>query len=109
MYFQLIDEMAFSVLGKRHFEPAERTERECQTGQTVAVAILFNNVINGNPVAFAVDRIHPAAPEGKDQDDFIARKIRLISERRGHEKTAEWHPGLLDDSPAHGAARGPSP
>ncbi|MFC6048966.1 hypothetical protein ACFPYM_14140, partial [Methylobacterium hispanicum] len=53
--------------------------------------LLLHEPANGSPIAMALDRIAPPAP---DADDRLARGIREISRRRGHDEVSAWHPGL---------------
>lgn len=53
--------------------------------------ILCHCVQNGNPVAFAMDRICPASSLS---DDLTARLVREVSRVRGHNETPHWNPGL---------------
>lgn len=56
--------------------------------------IACHDIANGNPVAIAVDRIHPAPAAWADRHDWIARYVREISAARGHEQTPYWSPDL---------------
>lgn len=53
------------------------------------VSILFHSFYNGNPVAIALDRVVPPAP---DSGDFLAKEMFTVSERRGHEPAPSWRP-----------------
>lgn len=55
------------------------------------IDILFRDAANGNPVAFALDRL--VAPTLTSTDRF-ARSIREVSRTRGFEETGKWSPGL---------------
>jgi hypothetical protein len=55
---------------------------------------LCHCVANGNPVAFAADRICQAPEAGADRQDWVARHVREISRARGHEETPYWSPEL---------------
>jgi len=118
--WHLVPEVA-KRLGANHLEPNEGIRyagisapelRQC-TGiylQNVAIAewdrarfeqerpnaaeILCHQVQNGNPVAFAVDRICAAPAAGEDRDDLTARLMREISRVRGFEPTPHWSPML---------------
>lgn len=56
--------------------------------------LLLHQVQNGNPVAFAMDRICAAPPKGEDRDDLTARLVREISRVRGLDETPHWSPAL---------------
>lgn len=62
-----------------------------------ACEILNHSVANGNPVAFAIDRLAPPPEPGQDEYDYIARHVREISQARGHRETARWSPELQND------------
>jgi hypothetical protein len=55
--------------------------------------LLLHDPPNGSPIAIALDRL---APPGPHADDHIARHLREVSTRRGHETTSAWHPGLQE-------------
>ncbi len=55
------------------------------------VALLTRAVVNGSPVAIALDRVAP--PTALDQDR-CALKVRHASRRRNHPVTSAWHPSL---------------
>lgn len=67
--------------------------------------LLLHEAANGSPIAMALDRIAPPAP---DADDQLARGIREISRRRGHGEVSAWHPGL-QAAPPEPADRPPGP
>lgn len=54
--------------------------------------LLDHDFVNGNPVAMAVDRIHPAPEKGQDGMDWIALHMREVSGFRGHGDVASWSP-----------------
>jgi len=56
--------------------------------------LLCRAIANGNPVAFAADRICPAPAPGDDRDDWIARHVREVSAHRGLEPTPYWTPAM---------------
>jgi hypothetical protein len=58
--------------------------------------ILCHSIANGNPVAFAVDRLSPAPSHSEDREDWIARHVREISRARGFDETPYWSPGLQE-------------
>ena len=67
--------------------------------------LLGNEFVNGNPVTVALDRLAPAGP---DDNDWIARHTREISQARfGDERFSNWTPemqnyGEKQDSPVEG-------
>lgn len=58
--------------------------------------VVTHEACNGNPIAFAADRL---APPPADAADPLASHIRSIAERRGHGPQVTWTP-LLNQSPA---------
>lgn len=58
--------------------------------------LLTREFVNGNPVAFAIDRICPPAPVGADKDDWLARHVREVAAHRGGDDTGEWSPSERD-------------
>lgn len=56
--------------------------------------LLGKDIANGNPVAFAMDRLAAAPAPGADRDDWIARYVREISRSRGFAETPYWSPEL---------------
>lgn len=57
-----------------------------------AIDLLEHEACNGNPVAIAIDRICPPAPEGQDQDDRLARRIREAGRYVDGVQVAMWSP-----------------
>lgn len=60
----------------------------------LAPEILANEPCNGNPVAFAMDRLAPAPEAGCDRDDYVARSVREVSRARRLEETPYWSPAM---------------
>lgn len=67
-------------------------ELERQDNQPRAIDYLEHEACNGNPVAIAIDRICPPAPEGQDQDDRLARRIREVGRYVDGVQVAMWSP-----------------
>ena len=72
--------------------------KDSRTGDLVEpIDILFRESANGNPVLVALDRLVPPTPASTDA---AARRLREISNVRGHEETGAWHPSLNEEPPA---------
>jgi hypothetical protein len=54
--------------------------------------LLTAEVPNGNPVAFALDRL--IAPAADDRDDWIAERIAEVASHRGHPPLRAWQPSM---------------
>jgi hypothetical protein len=63
-----------------------------------AIDLLEHEACNGNPVAMAIDRICPPAPEGQDQDDRLARRIREAGRYVDGVQVAMWSPEAVTKS-----------
>lgn len=59
----------------------------------LAVDLLENPVTDGNPMAFAADRISP--PDGSDKSDLFASALLERCRHRGMPLSAIWNPGLF--------------
>lgn len=65
---------------------------EAKTGKLLEpVSVLFHSVPNGNPIAFALDRLVPPSPTCLDR---LASEIRNVSVARGLEEQAAWTPSM---------------
>ncbi|PRZ52419.1 hypothetical protein BX589_11493 [Paraburkholderia fungorum] len=60
-------------------------------GRSAAVTTLLNEPCNGNPVAFALDRISPPI---RGTNDPIAESIIEIADRRGIQSAGHWTPAM---------------
>lgn len=67
--------------------------------------ILCHSISNGNPLAFALDRLCPAPEEGADWHDWIARHMRESSRFRGLSPTPAWSPALQGRGPGRDKTR----
>jgi hypothetical protein len=54
--------------------------------------LLTHEACNGNPLAFAIDRLAPVAEY--DRDDVLSRSIHEISRTRGFEPMLTWEPAM---------------
>lgn len=60
-----------------------------------AIEILEHEFVNGNPVAFAMDRLADPAPEGQDRDDWLARHLREVGRYVGLTPVDRWSPDCV--------------
>lgn len=56
--------------------------------------LVTHEIVHGNPVAFAIDRLCPPAERTPDRPDYIAARLREVTARRGHGIHEAWHPAL---------------
>lgn len=70
-------------------------ERQAYGDRVPAIELLQHEFVNGNPVAFAMDRLAPPAPEGQDRDDWLARHIREVGRFVGGRPVACWSPDCV--------------
>jgi hypothetical protein len=76
----------------------ELQDLERPGNQPRAIDLLDREACNGNPVAIAIDRICPPAPEGQDQDDQLARRIREVGRYVDGAQVAMWSPEAASKS-----------
>ena len=57
--------------------------------------LLTREAVNGNPLVYAVDRLHPGRLD--DDHDPLARNIREVARYRGTEYAGVWTPSVLAD------------
>jgi hypothetical protein len=76
---------------REHTGYALRNMSQNALGRSPAVTLLLNEPCNGNPAAFALDRI---APPCSDAVDPIAIGINEVAKRRGVLATGMWSPSM---------------
>ncbi len=82
---------------------AHRIRKDFSSSRPMALDILGNDIANGNPVAFAVDRLCGPAPADDDRGDHIARTMREVSRCRfRHCGFDRWTPSFQDYPSRHG-------
>jgi hypothetical protein len=74
-------------------------ESRVDKGETLtAISKLEHLPCNGNPVAMAIDRICPPAPQGQDQDDPLARSIWSVGRYLDGVQVGAWSPAVVTRS-----------
>lgn len=78
---------ALDILDEKTRDPYRET--------ATALGLISGDIANGNPVAFAMDRIAAPAPADTHQSDWLARYMREISRARfGDDRFAAWEPSF---------------
>lgn len=71
-------------------------DRQIDKGDEItAIALLEHEACNGNPVAMAIDRICPPAPQGETQNDPLARSIWSVGRYLDGVQVAAWSPEVV--------------
>lgn len=74
-------------------------DRQIDRGDEItAIALLEHEACNGNPVAMAIDRICPPAPQGETQNDPLARSIWSVGRYLDGVQVGAWSPGVITRS-----------
>lgn len=74
-------------------------DRQIDRGEEItAIALLEHEACNGNPVAMAIDRICPPAPEGETRNDPLARSIWSVGRYLDGVQVGAWSPAVVTRS-----------